>query len=163
MGSGLTPAPAALTAETALLTWLLEVLLALLNRPLALKRRGVHAGAPAIRRGTGPVAVTIHGGAGLVIREPAGALLIVSGLVLDSSVAADLMLDPVAADLVLDSSVAADQAVIAVAATVRHCRPVAVVAVVGLIGVVRAIVVEAVAVGCCCSGFRCYCCYCCSC
>ena len=127
MGYGLAPPPTALTTRTALLTWLLEVLLALLNRPLALKGGGMHAGAPAIRRGTSPVAVATHGGPGLVAREPAGALLIVT-------------------DLVLDSSVAADQPVIAVAASVRHVRPVAVVAVVGLIGVVITVVVEAVAV-----------------
>lgn len=146
MGDGLTPSPTAFTTRTALLTWLLEVLLTLLNRPLALKGRGVHAGAPAIRRGTGRVAVAIHGGPGLVVREPAGALRIVADLALDSSVAADLMLDPVAADLALDPSIATDQAVVTVTATVRHVRPVAVITVVGLIGVVTVIVVEAVAV-----------------
>ncbi len=75
--------------------------------------------------GTGLVAVATHGGAGLVASEPAGAFVVTG--------------------LVLDSSVAADQAVIAVAASVRHIRPVAVVPVVGLIGVVP-VVVEAVAV-----------------
>ncbi len=102
-----------------LLTWLL-VLLALLIRSLALIGGGMHAGASAIRLGAGPVAIAAHGGAGLVISQPAGAF-IVNGLV-------------------LDSSVAADQAMIAVAATVWHIRPVAVVPVVGLIAGVVTVV-----------------------
>ena len=116
MGCGLTLPPTALTAATALLvllTWLLEVLLALLTLSLALIGGGMHAGASAIRRGTGLVAIAAHGGAGLVASDPAGAIIV--------------------SDRVLNPSVAADQAVIAVAATVRHIRPVAVVPVVGLI------------------------------
>lgn len=114
------------TTATALLTWLLEVLLALLTLALALIGGGVHAGASAVGVGTGPVAVATHGGPGLVASEPAGALIVTN--------------------LVLNPSVAADQPVIAVAATVRHVRPVAVVTVVGLIGVVVAVAVVVIPV-----------------
>ena len=103
-----------LPAATALLTWLLEMLLALLTLSLALVGGGMHAVASAIGLDAGLVAVAAHGGPGLVASEPADAGLI-----------ADLMLDP---------SVAADQPVIAVAASVRHVRPVAVVAVVVRVG-----------------------------
>ena len=86
-----------------LLTWLLNVLLALLNLSLALIGCGMHAGAATISLGAGLVAVAAHGGAGPVASEPASARCIVT----------DLMLNP---------AVAADQAVIAVAASVR-ARP----------------------------------------
>src|SRR3984885_2043199 len=102
-----------------LLTWLLEVLLAHLGLPLlalslALIGRGMHAGAAAIRLGTGLVAIAIHEGTRLFASEPACAFIVTG--------------------LVLNSTVAADQAVIAVAASVRHVGPVAVVPVVGLVG-----------------------------
>ena len=123
MGCGLTPPPAALTATAALLAWLLKVLL---GRSLALIGGGMHAGATAIRFGTGLVAIAAHGGAGRVATEPAGTLIV--------------------SDLVLDPSVAADQAVIAVAATVGHIRPVAVVPVVGLVAGVVAVSVVVITV-----------------
>src|SRR5580704_4327853 len=104
MESGLTPLPTALTATTALLTWLLKVLrgpsLALW---LALIGCGMHAGSSAIRLGTGLVAIAVHEGAGLFASEPAGAFI--------------------ASGLMLNSSVATDQAVIAVATSVRHVGP----------------------------------------
>ena len=93
------------------------LLLPLLALSLALIGCGTHAGASAIRLGAGLVAIAAHGGAGLFASEPASAFAVTG--------------------LVLNSSVAADQAVIAVAASVRHVRPVAVVAVVGFIGVVE--------------------------
>ena len=123
MGCGLTPPPAALTATAALLAWLLKVLL---GRSLALIGGGMHAGATAIRFGTGLVAIAAHGGAGRIASEPAGTLIV--------------------SDLVLDPSVAADQAVIAVAATVGHIRPVAVVPVVGLVAGVVAVSVVVITV-----------------
>ena len=123
MGCGLTLPPAALT-PAALLPWLLEVLLALLTLSLALIGRGMHAGASAIRLGAGLVAIAAHGGAGLVAYQPAGAFIVTG--------------------LVLDPSVAADQAVIAVAAAVWRIRPI--VPVVGLIAGVVAVVVIAVPV-----------------
>ena len=92
------------------------MLLPLLALSLALIGCGTHAGASAIRLGAGLVAIAAHGGAGLFASEPASAFA--------------------GTGLVLNSSVAADQAVIAVAASVRHIRPVAVVAVVGFIAVV---------------------------
>src|ERR1700689_552206 len=108
-----------------LLTWLL-VLLALLILSLALIGGGMHAGASSIRLGAGLVAIAAHGGAGLVASQSAGAFIV--------------------SVLVLDSSVAADQAVIAVAATVWHIRPVAVVPVVGLIAGVVTVAVVVVSV-----------------
>ena len=117
-----------------LLTRLLEALLAhlalpLLTLSLLVISCGMHAGASAIRLGSGLVAVAAHGGAGLLVSQPPSAF-IVAELVLNSSVVTGL---------VLNSTVAADQAVIAVAASVRHIRPVAVVAVVGFVGVVGAV------------------------
>lgn len=119
--TALTTAPSALLAR--LLTWLLKVLLALLDRSLTLIGSGMHASATAIRLGTGLVTIAAHGGAGLIASQPAGALIV--------------------SDLVLNPSVAADQAVITVAATVGHVRPIAVVPVVGL---VAGVVVVSVAV-----------------
>ena len=130
-GCGLTLPPAAFIAATALLTWLLEVLLALLTLALltltlltlslALIGGGMHAGASAIGLGAGLVAIAAHGGAGLVASEPAGALIV--------------------SDRALDPSVTADQAVIAVAASVRYLRPVAVVPVGLIAGVIPVAVV----------------------
>ncbi len=107
------------------------------------------AGSPAIRLGAGLVAIATHGRTGAVASEAAGTLVVTG--------------------LVLNSSVAADQAVIAVAASVRRIRPVAIVPVVGLTGGVGTVPI--VAIPCfrccccgshyCCSGFhycRCYCC-----
>ena len=123
MGGLTPPLTTAATAQLeVLLTWLLKVLLARLNLPLALIGGGMHAGASAIGLGTGPIAVATHGGPGLITSQPGGALIVTN-----------LMLDP---------SIAADQAVIAVAASVRQVWPVAVVAVVGFIGVVAVPVVE---------------------
>ena len=129
MGCGLTLPPTALTPASALLvllTWLLGVLLALLTLTLltltlALIGSGMHAGASAIGVGAGLVAIAAHGGAGLVASEPAGALIV--------------------SDRVLDPSVTADQAVIAVAASVRYLRPVAVVPVGLIAGVIPVAVV----------------------
>lgn len=132
----LTPAPTTFTAATTallmcllevLLAWLLEVLLAQLTLPLLalsllLIGCGMHAGASAIRLSAGLAAIAAHDGARLFASEPAGAFTFTG--------------------LVLNSSVAADQAMIAVAATVRHARPVAVVAVVSLIVVGAVPVVE---------------------
>jgi hypothetical protein len=123
VGCGLTLPPAALT-PAALLPWLLEVLLALLTLSLALIGGGMHAGASAIGLGAGLVAIAAHGGAGLVASQPAGAFIVTG--------------------LVLDPSVAADQAVIAVAAAVWRIRPI--VPVVGLIAGVVAVVVISVSV-----------------
>ncbi len=140
MGCGLALSPTALPAATALtpptslfvlLTWLLLVLLAwlllaLLTLSLALIGGGMHAGASAIGRGTGLVAIATHGGARLVTSEPAGAIIV--------------------SDRTLNPSVAADQAVIPVAATVRHIRPVPVIPVVGLIAGVVAVAIVVIPV-----------------
>jgi hypothetical protein len=130
VGSSLTLPPTALTAAATalllmLLTWLL-VLLALLILSLALIGGGMHAGATAIRLCSGLVAIAAYGGAGLVAPEPASAFIVT--------------------DLVLDPSVATDQAAIAVAASVGHIRPVAVVPVVGLVAGVVAVPVVVVPV-----------------
>ena len=86
----------------------------------------MHAGATAIRLGTGLVAVAAHSGAGLITSKPA-CVLAVNGLV-------------------LNPSIAADQALIAVAASVGYIRPVAVVSVIGRVAGVVAVPVVVIAV-----------------